>query len=68
MLVLSRKTKEAIVIGRNIEVMIVAVQGDRVKLDIPAPASVPIQRAEVHQRITAEATHSLAHETEQSPF
>jgi carbon storage regulator len=51
MLVLSRKRGEAIVIGNGITVTVFAVDGDRVKLGIVAPAEVPVHREEVHQRI-----------------
>ena len=51
MLVLSRKLGEAIVIGNNITISVLAVDGDRVKLGIAAPAEVPVHRTEVRQRI-----------------
>jgi carbon storage regulator len=51
MLVLSRKLGEAIVIDSNITVSILAVDGDRVKLGIAAPAEIPVHREEVRQRI-----------------
>ena len=51
MLVLSRKRKETIVIGSGITVTVLAVDGDRVKLGIVAPAEVPVHREEVYQRI-----------------
>jgi carbon storage regulator len=50
MLVLSRRPGETVVINRDIEVTIVAVQGDRVRLGINAPASVRVDRKEVHDR------------------
>jgi carbon storage regulator len=50
MLVLTRKLGEEIVIGDEIVVKVVAVQGDRVRLGIAAPRSVPVDRLEVHQR------------------
>jgi carbon storage regulator len=59
MLVLSRKTNEAIVIGGNIEVVVVAIRGNFVKLGIQAPPSVPVHRAEVQRRIVDEAFHAL---------
>jgi carbon storage regulator len=58
MLVLSRKSNEAIVIGDNIKVMIVAIQGQCVRLGIDAPSSVPVNRSEVQQRIAYETAHS----------
>jgi len=51
MLVLSRKPNEAVWIGGGIEVVVLEVHGDRVKLGIVAPAEVPIHRREIHDRI-----------------
>lgn len=50
MLVLTRRIGETIVIDGNIRVTVVAVQGDRIRLGIAAPASVPVHRQEVHDR------------------
>lgn len=47
MLVLSRKKNEKIVIDEHIVVTIVEVRGDRVRLGIEAPRSVPVVREEV---------------------
>jgi carbon storage regulator CsrA len=46
MLVLTRKTNESIFIDGEIEVMVVAVRGNRVRLGFRAPAEVTIQRKE----------------------
>ena len=51
MLVLSRKKEEAIVIGANIQVTVLEIKGNRVRLGIKAPDDVAVDRAEVHQRI-----------------
>ena len=51
MLVLSRKPKETVRIGSDIEVVVLEVHGDRVKLGFKAPAEMPIHRAEVYDRI-----------------
>jgi len=48
MLVLSRKLGEEIVIDGNIRVKVVGIQGNRVKLGVVAPDSVPIHRQEIH--------------------
>lgn len=47
MLVLSRKRGEAIVVGDNIRISIVEVQGNRVRLGIEAPTSVRVRREEL---------------------
>lgn len=51
MLALSRKKDEAIVINNNIEITVLEVKGDHVKLGISAPKSVPIYRKEVYLQI-----------------
>ena len=54
MLVLSRKKGESIIIDGQIEVKVIAVEGDTVKLGIEAPKTVSIHRQEVYQAILAE--------------
>ncbi|MDA8377105.1 MAG: carbon storage regulator CsrA [Planctomycetia bacterium] len=56
MLVLSRQRDESIMIGDNIEITIVDVRGDKVRLGITAPNTVPIHRKEVYE--TLQRTHS----------
>ena len=51
MLVLARKLSQQIVIGDNIYVKVVRMEGDVVKLGIQAPASVPVHRQEVYDEI-----------------
>ena len=65
MLALSRKKDEAIVINNDIEVTIIEVKGDQVKLGIPAPKSVPVYRKEVYLQIQ-EANRAAANETAQA--
>ena len=50
MLVLSRKSQEAIVIGANIRVVILEIVGGRVRLGIQAPDGVTIRREELPPR------------------
>ena len=54
MLVLSRKKGESIVIGDEIEVTIVEIRGDRVKLGFVGPNNVPIHREEIFRKIQSE--------------
>lgn len=53
MLVLSRKTSQRIVIGEDIVLTILNIDGKRVRLGIEAPNNVPIQREEILKRVEA---------------
>ncbi|MEC1178888.1 carbon storage regulator CsrA [Metasolibacillus meyeri] len=59
MLVLSRKTGESIMIGDQIEVKVLAVEGDQVKLGIVAPKSVKVYRSEVFEAIQEQNKEAL---------
>lgn len=61
MLALSRKKDEAIVVNNNVEITIIEIKGDQVKLGISAPKSVPIYRKEVYLQIQ-EANQAAANE------
>lgn len=62
MLALSRKKDEAIIINNNIEITVIEVKGDQVKIGITAPKSVPVYRKEVYLQIQ-EANRASAEET-----
>ena len=51
MLALSRKKGEALVISNNIEVTVLEIKGDQVKLGISAPREVPVYRKEIYLQI-----------------
>ena len=52
MLALSRKEKtEALIINNNIEITVLEIKGEQVKLGISAPKDVPIYRKEVYAQI-----------------
>ncbi|MCG6173177.1 carbon storage regulator CsrA [Anoxybacillus sp. LAT_35] len=54
MLVLTRKLKEAIQIGDDIEVVVLTIDGDQVKLGIRAPKHIDVHRKEIYLAIQAE--------------
>ncbi len=54
MLVLSRQRDEAIMIGDDVEITIVDIRGDKVRLGISAPTSITVHRKEVYSAITQE--------------
>ncbi len=60
MLVLTRHIDEAIVIGDEIEVVVVDVRGDRVRLGINAPKEISVHRKEVYELIQAENIQAAA--------
>ncbi len=51
MLALSRKQNEAIVMGNDIEITVLEIKGDQVKIGINAPKSVPVYRKELYVQI-----------------
>lgn len=59
MLVLSRKKNESIMIGEKIEVKILSVDGDQVKLGIVAPKDVKVHRSEVYELIQEQNREAL---------
>ena len=58
MLVLSRQRDESIMIGDDIEITIVDVRGEKVRLGITAPSHVPVHRKEVYEAIKREKAQS----------
>ncbi|AIQ65883.1 carbon storage regulator [Paenibacillus stellifer] len=54
MLVLRRKIGESVVIGNNIQVQILGIEGDQIKLGFVAPKDVQVLRQELYQEIVAE--------------
>jgi len=54
MLVLSRQRDETIVIGDEIEITVVDIRGDKVRLGITAPTRIAVHRKEVYDAITKE--------------
>ena len=54
MLALSRKKNEAIIINNNIEITVLDIRGDQIKLGISAPKEIPIYRKEVYIQIQNE--------------
>ncbi len=54
MLVLTRKLNESIMIGNDIEITILAVEGEQIKLGINAPKNIDIHRKEIYLSIQQE--------------
>ncbi|MGI8631147.1 MAG: carbon storage regulator CsrA [Solirubrobacterales bacterium] len=54
MLVLTRKSNQSIMVGDDVEISVLAVMGDKVRIGIEAPREVPVYRKEVYLSIQAE--------------
>ena len=54
MLVLTRKSNQSIMIGDDVEVSVLSIMGEKVRLGISAPRDVPVFRKEVYLEIQAE--------------
>ncbi|MBM4274134.1 MAG: carbon storage regulator CsrA [Deltaproteobacteria bacterium] len=60
MLILTRKLGEALLIGKDIRVVVLEVRGKQVRIGIAAPDEVVVLREEVHQRLTQENLQASA--------
>jgi carbon storage regulator len=60
MLVLSRQRDESIIIGDNVQITVVDIRGDKVRLGIIAPAEIPVHRKEVYDAIQRENRKAAA--------
>jgi carbon storage regulator len=60
MLVLSRQKDESIIIGDDIEITIVDVRGDKVRLGINAPREISVHRKEIYEAIQREKAQQKA--------
>lgn len=64
MLVLARKVGQSIVVNDNVEILIIEVRGDHVRLGIEAPRSIPVHRKELLEQIRAENLRAAAAEVD----
>lgn len=67
MLVLSRQRDESIMIGDDVEITIVDVRGDKVRLGITAPKSIPVHRREIYDAIQREKAQKAEAEAHANP-
>ena len=61
MLILTRRVDERILIGDDITLCVLDIEGNRVRLGLDAPKSVSILREEVHKRFTENASNDPQH-------
>ena len=63
MLALSRKRGEALVINNNIEITVLDVKGDQIKIGINAPKEIPVYRKEVYEQIQQSNREAMTKQT-----
>jgi creatinine deaminase len=68
MLVLARQRNETIVIGENIEITVVDIRGDKVRLGIVAPKEIAVHRKEIHEAIKRDAAAAAKTSAGPDPF
>ena len=54
MLVLTRRIGESLIIGENIKVRVLGVQGNQIRIGVDCPKEISVHREEIHNRIMAE--------------
>lgn len=67
MLVLTRKVHQSIVIGDDIEVVVLEVRGEQVRLGIRAPRNVTVHRKEIYEQIHQENVEASEVRSEDVP-
>ncbi len=68
MLVLTRKHGQSIVVGDNVEVVVLEIRGEQVRLGIKAPKNVSVHRKEIYDQIQTENQQASDISTEDIPF
>jgi carbon storage regulator len=67
MLVLSRQKNESIIIGDDVEITIVDVRGDKVRLGITAPKAISVHRKEIYEAIQREKAEEKQQDDQAHP-
>lgn len=62
MLILTRKPNSSLIIGDNIEIKVLSINGGQVKIGITAPKDVSVHRDEIYEKIKAEKEEKLIDE------
>ena len=65
LLVLTRKPQQSIMVGDDIELTVLSIHGDKVRLGVQAPSDVPVHRTEIYLEI--KRTHGEAGATKTRP-
>ncbi len=66
MLILTRRSGEAVIIGDNVRIAVLDIRGNQVRLGVEAPREVTVHREEVYQRIAEEQGSDTTEDEEES--
>jgi carbon storage regulator len=66
MLILTRRLEEIILVGDNVQVIAIDIDGNQVRLGIKAPKEMPIHREEIYKRIKNESVKSRTNKSSES--
>ena len=64
MLILTRRVGESLIINENIEVVVLGIKGNQVRIGANAPKNVTVHREEIHQRIQEEKNNKKKYKKE----
>lgn len=61
MLILTRRVGETVVIGNDVDITVLGVKGNQVRLGVKAPREISVHREEIYKRIKGEAKNGNGH-------
>ena len=64
MLILTRRVGESLMIGDNVNVTVLGIKGNQVRIGVNAPKDVAVHREEIYQRIQQEGAQEIASQNE----
>ncbi len=64
MLILTRRIGETLNIGDDVQVTVLGIKGNQVRIGVNAPKNVPVHREEIYERIKKERESGITHEHE----
>lgn len=65
MLILTRRVGETLVIGDEVQVTVLAIKGNQVRIGVNAPKEIPVHREEIYERIKKEKEAGIHHHADE---